>query len=122
NRPARRRPVRRDDGADERRPRHRAPAARVARAEPVVAHDEVLALAEPRPRLGHRVALVEADVRLAQLPAVDVGDAGTLGDLLARQPDHPPQVGASLRPPRLRPRRPVDAGHLAAYRTAEAAG
>src|SRR6266566_2771804 len=85
-----RRPVDGEDLADDVLARHRAPLARVARLDAVVAHEEVHAGGDVvRLRLAEDVALrvppVLLHVRLDQLVAVDVDGPRLLLDRLAGQ-------------------------------------
>src|SRR5207244_4564760 len=82
-----RRPVDREDLADQVLARHRPPLARVARRTAVVAHHEVVALWDAPRRLRARVAAVGLDVRLLQPLAVDVDVAGPLLPAVAGQAD-----------------------------------
>src|SRR5580765_7066770 len=70
-----RRPVDGEHLSDDVLPRHRAPAARVARRDAVVAHHEVVVLRDLPRRVRLEVAAVALDVRLVQLLAVDVDEA-----------------------------------------------
>src|SRR5205823_2866435 len=120
DRPARRRPVRRDDGPDERGARHRPPRARVARADAVVAHHEVLLRPELRPRARDGVAVQDRQVRLVQLVPVDVEEARLLRDDVAGNADHALQIGAALGALLLRRSRRREHGDLTAPWVAEA--
>src|SRR5918994_2409627 len=85
-----RRPVRRENLADEVRAGDRAPDPRVTRLRPVVPHDEVLPRRNPPLRVRLEVALVARDVRrLVELPAVDEDLAVALLPRLAGERDDP---------------------------------
>src|SRR5579884_1984407 len=90
-----RRPVRHEDRADEARPRHAAPGARVAGVLAVVADEEVVVLRHV-PRAGRRVAELPVRVVLLQRPAVDRDHAAVLGHGFPRQPDQPLDERAAL--------------------------
>src|SRR4051794_16367186 len=84
-----RRPVGREDLADQLLARNRAPAARVARLIAVVAHEEVLALRH-RPGTGGGITrtAILLDVRIVEPLAVDVDESALLlRDRLARKAD-----------------------------------
>src|SRR3954467_12048204 len=87
------RPVRDGGRADEVRPRHRAPVARVARGGPVVAHHEVLVFLQLRPAAAAVVAAGCGHILVRERPAVDEDDAVSLGDSLAGEADHPLDEG-----------------------------
>src|SRR5213080_571925 len=79
-----RRPVHGEDLADDVLARHRAPFAGIARLDPVVAHEEVLARRDV-PLAVLAVAPARLDIRLDQLLAVDEDDPVALGDRLVRE-------------------------------------
>src|SRR4029077_576740 len=116
-----RRPVGREDLADQVLARDGAPAARIARLPTVVAHEEVRALVNlPRARRRVVQAPVGLDVRLVQLLAVDVDEpALLLSDGLARQADQALDEGAARAAHVLGGARGVEDDDLAPVRVAE---
>src|SRR6187549_2914939 len=85
------RPIRGEHRPDQILPRHRAPAPRVARLAPVVAHEEVVALRHVPRLLAVLDVLVPPlgrDVGLVELPAVDPDEAlRVLAHGVAREAD-----------------------------------
>src|ERR1035437_4057667 len=81
------RPVDEEDLADQSRPRHGPPNARVARLRTVVAHEEVVAHGDDPGARRLVVATRRLDVRLLQELVVDVDDAVALGNVVTGQAD-----------------------------------
>src|SRR5919206_2219083 len=114
-----RRPVRKEDFADQELARHRAPDAGVAGGRAVVAHHEVAVLADLDRPLRLVVSPVGLDVRLVQALAVDVDVAVPLRPDVAGQADDPLDEDAAAAAVLLRRARRVEDDDLAALRVAE---
>src|SRR4051794_11176426 len=113
------RPVDREHLADDVPPRHRAPAARVARRRAVVSHHEVVVLRDLPRGVRLEVATVPLDVRLVQALAVDEDAPLALLPDVARQADDALHEDAAGPAGRLRRARHVEDDDLAAVRIAK---
>src|SRR3954454_4688185 len=114
-----RRPVDREDLADDVPPRHGAPAARVARRRAVVSHHEVVVLRDLPRRVRLEVAPVLLDVRLVQALAPYEDAPLSLLPHVPGKPDDALDEDAAGTARRLRRARHVEDDDLAAMRITE---